>query len=113
MKQALDDLLRDPRAHGAEVHAEDARLWGERALRQWKLAPSPATARRRVRWQELATFVGAAITLAVLLPVYAPLLLAVGPTISAMPVLWGAVAAAVVAACVPQLRDVAEHLTRG
>lgn len=58
-------------------------------------------------------FAGAAVTLAVLLPVYAPLLLSLGPAISAMPVLWGAVAAAVVAACVPQLRDVAEHLIRG
>ena len=112
MKQALDDLLRDPRAHGAEVHAEDARLWGERALQQWKLAPSPATARKRVRWQDLALIAGGAVTIAVLLPVFTPLLLSVGPTISAMPVLWGAIAAAVVAASVPQLRDVAEHLIR-
>ena len=113
MKQALDDLLRDPRAHGAEGHAEDARIGGERALRQWNLAPSITPARRGARWQELAIFAGGALAAAVLLPIYAPLLLSVGPAISAMPILWGAIAAAVVTASVPQLRDVAEQLIRG
>jgi hypothetical protein len=113
MKQKLDDLLRDPRAHGAEVDAADARLWGERALRQWKLAPLPAPARSRVRWQELAVFGGGALAAAVLMPVYAPLLLSVGPAVSAMPMLWGAAAAAAVVAVVPQLRNFADQLLRG
>ena len=113
MKQDLDDLLRNPRAHGAEVDATDARLWGERALRQWKLAPLPAPARSRARWQELAIFGGGAVAAAVLAPIYAPLLLSVGPAISAMPLLWGAVAAVTVTAFVPQLRGIAEHLIRG
>ena len=115
MKQALDDLLRDPRAHGAEVDAAEVRRWSELALSEWRrdLLPT-APARPRVRWQGLGLFAGCAVAATALLPVLMTTLdavtFALASSVVETPYAWAAGAAMLAFATVAPLRDYAARL---
>lgn len=124
MKRPLDELLRDPRAHHGSVDEAEVQRWSSKAVLRWQASEASANeavaelaaaagARWRVRWQDLGLYAACAMAVAVLLPIFAPQLLELGPAIAEAPWLWMVGAGLVVIASVPQLRELVERLAAG